>query len=239
MFLVVIARETMMLARFRRGQSKQTTIKLYLCFVSPTLLARGRDPLSVKRFRQNKYSVSTRMKYVQTELMNYYSPFPHPIPVSSNLCLIVAFYPSQTPILLCIQRFLWVLLKQYLSPSKCHWYKPMASWQLLPVNEHDTISAPGRQYTLLTGSLPIQQGRHKSSRKGWPRLGAFAKATIPSCAAVVVVMLYKSNWHPWFWRRLGDNDHGLMWGCEMYLVVHLAGFLMCEASHGEAKWWRN
>ena len=66
LFFVVIARETMMLDRFRRGQNKQTTIKLYLHFVSPTLLARGRDPMSVRRIRRTKYSVSTRLEYVQT-----------------------------------------------------------------------------------------------------------------------------------------------------------------------------
>ena len=55
LLFVVIARETMMLDRFRRGQNKQTIIKLYLRFVSPTLLARDRDRLSVRKFRRKKY----------------------------------------------------------------------------------------------------------------------------------------------------------------------------------------
>ena len=38
---------------------KQITNKLYLLFVSPTLLARDRDPLSGRRNRRTKYSVST------------------------------------------------------------------------------------------------------------------------------------------------------------------------------------
>ena len=111
LFFVVIARETMMLDRFRRGKNKQTTIKLYLRFVSPTLLARGRDPLSLRRFRRKKYSMSTRMEYVQTKLMNRYSPVPpppkYPRPFQSPFdCCIL---PLSIPVLLHIKRFLLVL----------------------------------------------------------------------------------------------------------------------------------
>ena len=143
LFFVVIARETMMLVRFRRGQNKQKTIKLYLRFISLTLLARGRDPLSVRRFRRKKYNASTKMEYVQTKLMNCYSPVPPSIPVSSNLRLIVAFCPAQPPSSCALSAFCWFFVKQYLQPLKCHWYKPMVSRQLLPVRKHDTISDPG------------------------------------------------------------------------------------------------
>ena len=101
-----------MLDRFRRGQNKQTTIKLYLRFVSPTLLARGRDPLSARRFRRKKYSVSTRMDYVQTKLMNCYSPVPPscPRPFQSPFdCCISS--PLSTPILLRIKHLVLVLYK--------------------------------------------------------------------------------------------------------------------------------
>ena len=47
------------------------------------LLARGRNPLSVRKIRRMKYSVSTGMIHVQTKLINYYyySPFPKPSPL--------------------------------------------------------------------------------------------------------------------------------------------------------------
>ena len=66
-----------------KDKHKQITIKLYLRFVSPMLLARGRNPLSVRRIRRMKYSVSTGMIHVQTKLINYYyySPFPNPSPL--------------------------------------------------------------------------------------------------------------------------------------------------------------
>ena len=88
----------------------------------------------------------------------------------------------------------------------------MASQWSLPVHEHDTISAPGRQYTLLTGSSPIPQRRYKS-RKGWPRPGAYWKAKTPSFGAVVVATSSPSNGDLWFWRRWGDDDHKPMRGC--------------------------
>ena len=84
LFFVVIARGTMMLD-LRKGKHKQITIKLYLRFVSPTLLVRDRDPLSVRRIRRTKYSVSTGMVHVHTKLINYYyySPLsPPPLPIS-------------------------------------------------------------------------------------------------------------------------------------------------------------
>ena len=43
LFFVVIARETMMLD-LGKDKYKQITMNLYLYFVSPTLLSRGRDP---------------------------------------------------------------------------------------------------------------------------------------------------------------------------------------------------
>ena len=67
----------------------------------------------------------------------------------------------------------------------------MASRRLLPVREHDTINAPGWQYTLLTGSSPIQQGRYKSG-KGWPWSGALKETKITSFPAVIVS---PSSWH--------------------------------------------
>ena len=154
-----------MLDRFRRGQSKQTKIKLYLRFVSPTLLARGHDPLFVRRFRRKKYSVSTRMEYVQTKLMNCYSPvppsYPRPFQTPFDCCIAPLSIPSSCA----LSAFCWFFTKQYLQPTEYNWYEPMASRQSLTVCEHGTINAPGRQYTLLTGSLPIQQGRYKR-RKG-------------------------------------------------------------------------
>ena len=99
LFFVVIARETMMLDRFMRGQNKQTTITLHLRFMSPTLLARGRDPLTVRKFRQ-KNSASTRMEYVEANLMNCYSPvspsYPRPFRSPFDCCI----SPLSTPILL-------------------------------------------------------------------------------------------------------------------------------------------
>ena len=63
--------------------------------------------------------------------------------------------------------------------------EPMASRRSLSAHEHETMNAPYRQDTILTGYSPIQQGRYKS-RKGLPRPGAFGKAKIPSITAAVV-----------------------------------------------------
>ena len=93
----------------------------------------------------------------------------------------------------------------------------MASQRSLPVREHDTISAPGRQCTLLTGSLLTQQGRYKN-RKGWPSPGAYEKAKIPSFATVLAATSSKSNGHLWFWRRWGDDDHKPMWRCVLSCI---------------------
>ena len=173
----------MMLDIFSRSQNKQTTINFYLRFVSRTLLARDRDCLSVRRFRQKKYSVSTRMEYMQKNwwIATHLSPSPVHIPLNLNLCLIVAFPCPSTPLSSCaLSAFCWFFVKQYLQPSKCHWYEPMASQRLLPVRKHDTISAPGRQYTLLIGSSPIQKedttvervghGQQRLGRRRSPRL---------------------------------------------------------------------
>ena len=45
------------------------------------------------------------------------------------------------------------------------------------MHEHETINAPGRQDTLLTGPSRIHEGRYKS-RKGWPWSGALVEAKI-------------------------------------------------------------
>ena len=71
LFFVVMTKETMMLD-LGNDKHKQITIKLYLRFVSPTILVRGRDPLTVRRIRRTKYSVSTEMVHVQTKLIDYY-----------------------------------------------------------------------------------------------------------------------------------------------------------------------
>ena len=63
--------------------------------------------------------------------------------------------------------------------------EPMVSRRSLSAHEHETMNAPCRQDTILTGSSPIQQGRYKS-RKGLPRPGAFGKTKIPSITAAVV-----------------------------------------------------
>ena len=83
----------------REDKNKQTTIKHYFRFVSPTLLARDHDPLSVRKTRRKKYSVSKRMVHVQPTLMNYYSSLIHPLlfpcpPSPSHLRLIVVFRPA-------------------------------------------------------------------------------------------------------------------------------------------------
>ena len=56
-------------------------------------------------------------------------------------------------------------------------------------HKHDTISAPGRQDTLLTGPLSMHKGRYKS-RKGWSQPGVFGKAEIPSFPVVAVSLLF-------------------------------------------------
>ena len=61
----------------------------------------------------------------------------------------------------------------------------MAYQRSLPVHEHETINAPGRQDVLLTGPTPTQKGRYKRG-KGWPRPRAFENAKIPSFPAAVM-----------------------------------------------------
>ena len=70
LFFVMTARETMVLD-LGENKNKQTRIKLYLRVVSPTLLARSCDPLSVWRIRRKNNSVSTEMTHVQTQLIKY------------------------------------------------------------------------------------------------------------------------------------------------------------------------
>ena len=130
--------------------------------------------------------MSTRVEHAQTKLINYYSPalLSQP-PASSHLRLIVALRPSQPPFSYALSVFCWFFKKQYLQPSKCHWYEPVAFQQSLPLHEHETINAPDRKDVLLTGQLPMQKGRCKRG-KGWPRPGAFVETKIPSFFAIVV-----------------------------------------------------
>ena len=130
------------------------------------------------------------MEYVQTKLMNYYSPAPPscPRPFQSPFdCCISS--PLSTPILLPIKRFLLVLYK-----SNVYNHRNAIGtnqWRLddrCPCANMIQSAPLAGKYTLLTGSSPIQQGRYKS-RKGWPRPGAYGKSKIFSVAAVVVATL--------------------------------------------------
>ena len=93
----------------------------------------------------------------------------------------------------------------------------MASWRSLSAHEHETMNAPCRKITILTGPSPIQQGRYKS-RKGLPRLGPFGKAKFPSFAAIVVATSPQMTVGKQFWRRLGDDEHEPMRGCILSFI---------------------
>ena len=69
---------------------KQITNKLYLRFVSPTLLARDRDPLSGRRIRQTKYSMRTgnrANKIDKVLLLLSFVPAP-PLPLTISIWLL-------------------------------------------------------------------------------------------------------------------------------------------------------
>ena len=134
--------------------------------------------------------MSTRMEHVQTKSIDYYSPLcppilPPPLPTPFDCCIA----PLSTPSSYALSVFCWFFKKQYIQPSKCHWYEPMASRRSLPMHKHETINAPGQQDVLLTGSLTTQKGRHRSG-KGQSRPGAFGKANIPLFLADGVSMLF-------------------------------------------------
>ena len=132
--------------------------------------------------------MSSRMEQVQTKSIDYYSPLCPPIlpATPSQLCLIVALLPYQSHLFThYVSVFCWFLRKQYIQPSKCHWYEPIGSRRSLPVHEYEKINAPGGQDTLLTAPSRIQKGRYRSG-KGWPWSGALEETKMTLFTVVIL-----------------------------------------------------
>ena len=110
------------------------------CPISPRSHFFARKENQTKDIRK-EHIVSTTMEHVQTKLIDYYLSFLSPC--SSSRPFLTPFdcciAPISNPILLVsIKRFRYFFQKQYLQPSKSHWYEPMSSRRSFPV-------APGRQ----------------------------------------------------------------------------------------------
>ena len=177
------------------------------------LIARGHYPLSVRRIRWKKYSMSTRIECVQTKFMNFYSPIPPLLSPSLTTSVWLLRFAPLNPILLRIKRLLLVptikmpLVSALLTGNIRYLLAPH------PFSKEDTKVER------------VRHGQEHLGRQRSPRLRPLLWQRRPK---VTNILDFEGNC-----GMMTMNP--CVWMC---FVMNLVDFLMYEASQSEAKWRR-